>query len=363
MAHPHFSPRRSPARFQRGLTLIEFMVSITIGLLMVAAIATLIADQSTSRAEVDRSGRMIENGRYAIRTITEDLQLAGYWGELNGAPTTTALAALPDPCSTALADITLASQLHVQGFNDPASAAVPTCVSNQLPGTDILVVRHADPDMSSLTTGGVPDLAKLTAGQYYIQTGLNAGGTAFTAAVGLGGANATASAATFSYLKKDKTTVANVRKFVQHIYYVAKCSVESAGSCAAGDNGNPIPTLKMIELSANAGVPVWAPAVTIAEGIEQFQVDYGLDTNGDGSPDGDNIDGSTLTFANMGDVMAVKIHIVARSLDKTPGFLDDKKYALGTHAVYTIPAADQPYKRHVFVQSVRMVNPSGRRQP
>ena len=67
------TPFRSPlGRRQRGLTLVEFLISITIGLLMVAALATLIADQSGNRAEVDRAGRLIENGRYGIRAMTDD---------------------------------------------------------------------------------------------------------------------------------------------------------------------------------------------------------------------------------------------------------------------------------------------------
>jgi len=353
MALPQPLLRHALPHRQRGLTLIEFMVSIVLGMIIVAALATLIADQSVNRAEVDRAGRLIENGRYGVRALADDLQLAGYWGELNGVPSSTALAALPDPCSLVLADVTDASQLHIQGYNAPASASVPTCISNQLSGTDILVVRHVDTDTTSL--------AALTAGQYYVQTGLNAAGTAFTATINIGSADAATNATNFPLLKKDKVTAANVRKMVVRIYYVAKCSVESGGSCDSGDGGNPMPTLKMLELSAASGAPAWASAITIAEGIENMQVDYGLDTNADGAPDGDDVDGSALTHLNMGDVMAMKVYLLARSLEKSPGFSDEKTYVLGTAGTITPATADRGYKRHVFVQSVRLVNPSARR--
>jgi type IV pilus assembly protein PilW len=338
---------------QRGLTLIEFMVSIVLGMIIVAALAALVADQSQNRAEVDRAGRLIENGRYGIRAMADDLQMAGYWGELNGAPSSTALAALPDPCSLVLATVADASQLHIQGYNAPASASVPTCISDQLSGTDILVVRHVDADTTAL--------AALTAGQYYVQTGLNAAGTAFTATINIGDASATTNATNFALLKKDKATAANIRKMVVRIYYIAKCSVESGGSCDSGDGGNPIPTLKMLELGTASGAPAWSSPVTIAEGIENMQIDYGVDTNSDGAPDGDDVDGSALTHVNMGDVMAVKIYLLARNLEKTPGFSDDKTYALGTAGTITPATADRGYRRHVFVQSVRLVNPSARR--
>jgi type IV pilus assembly protein PilW len=367
MAHLHILPRRPLGRRQRGLTLIEFMVSITIGLIMVAALAALIADQSSNRAEVDRAGRLIENGRYAIRAMTDDLQLAGYWGEMNGAPDATALTALPDPCSLTVAGVSPGTQLHVQGYsaasftNPPAT--MPTCINNLRSGTDILVVRHVDPDISSLVTGGVPDLTKLTDGQLYIQTGLNAASAAFTSVVNIGSLGT--NTATFTLKKKDLATTATVRKVVVRIYYVANCSVEVSGSCTGADGGNPIPTLKMLELSSASGSPAWASAITIAEGIENLQIDYGVDgADADGGPNGDDVDGTALTHVTWPDVMAVKIYVLSRGLEKTPGFADGKTYKLGTAGDFT-PAtaapADVGYKRQLFVQSVRMVNPSSRR--
>ena len=89
-------------RTQAGLTLIEFMISIVLGMVIVAAMAMLIGNQSAARSEVDRSGRLIENGRYAITTMVEDLQMAGYWGEIYKTPeaptSLTTVASLPNPC-------------------------------------------------------------------------------------------------------------------------------------------------------------------------------------------------------------------------------------------------------------------------
>lgn len=348
---------RPPRRHQRGLTLIEFMVSITIGLIMVAALATLIGDQSSNRAEVDRAGRLIENGRYAIRAMTDDLQLAGYWGELSTAPTGT-LTALPDPCSLSVADITNAAQLHVQGYSSPASGVLSTCISNRRPDTDILVVRRADPDTSSILTGGAVDLGKLTDGQLYIQTGLDSASANFSSVINIG--SSATNAATFSLKKKNMTAIATVRKVVVRIYYIASCSVEVSGSCTGADGGNPTPTMKMVELIAAAGAPAWSSPVTIAEGVESMQIDYGVDTDSDGAPNSD-ADGGALTHLNWGDVMVVKIHLVARSLERTPGFADNKTYVLGTYGNYVPATVDSGYKRQLMVQSVRLVNPSSRR--
>ena len=150
-------------RTQAGLTLIEFMISIVLGMVIVAAMAMLIGNQSVARSEVDRSGRLIENGRYAITTIVEDLQMAGYWGEIYtnpDAPTSlTTVASLPNPCSAtvnspenaASMGVTEGTFLYLQAYDGSSyTAGDLSCVTNWKPGTDIVVVRRADPSAVAL---------------------------------------------------------------------------------------------------------------------------------------------------------------------------------------------------------------------
>jgi type IV pilus assembly protein PilW len=345
------------ARRQGGLTLIEFMVSIVLGMLMVAAIATLIASQSTNRAELDRSGKMIENGRYAIQNIVVDAQMAGYWGELGATLGAGAAASLTaaNACSLDAVTVTDAALAHVQGFDD-AAAAFPTCISNRRPGTDVLIVRHADPDSSDVETGGVLDLTKVKDGQIYLQTGLGPTGTlAYVMKAGDSGTNA----ANFVLTKKDKVTLATLRKMHVHIYYVSSCSVEVAGSCAGADGGTPIPTLKRVELTAAGGVTSTA-TFTIAEGIENLQLEYGTDSSGnDGAPDGYSNATLLVTGADWANVMSLRIFLVARSIEATPGFTDTKVYAINSASAASAAAGETGYRRHVFVQTVRLANPAG----
>jgi len=386
-------------RFQGGLTLIEFMVSIAIGMIVVAALATLIADQSTNRSEVDRAGRVIESGRYAARAMAEDLQMAGYGGELSTAPA--APTAWADPCGATPAEPTkdemvAAMGQHVVGFDVPGAApragyndtapALPVALgclggSNVKPGTDVLIVRGADPDSSAYETGGVPDLAKLISAdnndRLFIQTGLDAATNLFSWKADIG-ANA---AATFTLKRKDKTTMATVRRMVTRIYYVSTCSV-----CSGTPDG--IPSLKMRELvkGASVGKLAWSDALTISEGIENLQIEYGVDADAtkDGAPDGADKAAAEVVAPALvpvppataeGEwpaVVTVKLYVLARSLEPTPGYNECsdpadipascKQYPLGL-AGTLLPAegAERTYKRHVFVQTVRLVNPSFRR--
>lgn len=362
---------------QRGLTLVEFMVSIVIGLIMVAAIATLIANQSQSRAEIDKTGKLIENGRYAVSTIASDLQMAGYYGEMSNTSIPTVPGTLPDPCATAVAGIDGALALHVQGYDAPATlpTAVAVCVKNHKPGTDVLVVRRADPETSDLETAGVVVWSKLKAGQVYLQTGLSTSGSNFEYV--LAAADGATDAATFLKLKKDKATKATPRRFHVRLYYIAKCSVEVSGSCTGADGGTPIPTLKRVDLTYS-GTSTAFTTITIAEGIEDLQVDYGVDTDADGYPD-TALNGSTcipdapsypnaacasgvaFTTTDWNNVMTMSVHLIARSTEKVPGFTDTNSYKLGTAAAASAPTGDESYRRKVFAQTVKIINPSGRR--
>ena len=66
---------------------------------------------------------------------------------------------------------------------------------------------------------------------------------------------------------------------------------------------------------------------------------------------------------------AVKINLLARNVEKSPGHTDSKTYTLGRKADGTsnvFPASGtyaDMYKRHAYNAAVRLDNPSGRRTP
>ena len=61
--------------------------------------------------------------------------------------------------------------------------------------------------------------------------------------------------------------------------------------------------------------------------------------------------------------MAVRVYILARNIDATPGYTDVKTYVLGAARTFTPTAtADLQYRRHVYSETVRLNNPSGRRE-
>lgn len=341
---------------QQGFSLVELMISVTIGLLLVAAMGTLVANNSAHRQEVEQASRQIENGRYAVQVIGEDLHHAGFFGEYNPLTDIDPLTfapplptALPDPCNTTPATLDDAMPLAIQGYDAPGTlpAALAACLdaANWVAGTDILLVRRA----ATTTTA----LASLTTGRVYLQSRpagyvLNDG---------------SAGAAAFTLTKKDGTTLADIRQYTVHIYFLSPCSVPSgsANCSAAADGGKPIPTLKRLELTDNGAGGRTMKVVPMVEGIEALEIDYGIDTSpapSTGTPDTYRTIPASL--AEWGNVVAARIQLVARNNEASPGFTDAKTYDMGLAGTYT--PTELTFKRHAYTQLVRLVNPSSRRE-
>jgi type IV pilus assembly protein PilW len=145
--------------------------------------------------------------------------------------------------------------------------------------------------------------------------------------------------------------IAPITPYFTRIFYISTCS---GTNCASSPDN--IPTLKRIDITpAGASTPV-----SIVDGIENLQFDYGIDTTaapGDGSPD--IYKNPPLTFAEWQNVMTVRIYLLARNLEASSGFKDTKTYALGP---VTVAAQNDAFRRHVYTQLVRVYNPSQRRE-
>jgi type IV pilus assembly protein PilW len=148
---------------------------------------------------------------------------------------------------------------------------------------------------------------------------------------------------------------------------------------------------------------VQQPAQALIEGIESFKVEFGLDTvsdsgavlttatfntttgegaavvwanpkvltsptnRGDGYPDSyvQCTNASPCSAFQLMNAVAVKIHVLVRSENRTPGYVDSKSYCLASScptAGDRLGPFSDSFKRHLFTQTVRLVNVSARRE-
>lgn len=388
---------RSCRLFQAGTSLVELLIAIAIGLVLMTGISILILKQNTSRIELAKSSRQIENGRYAMQMLHDDIQLAGFWGDysppfrVTTPPDATTyvvdgsasplLGTCASPSATAptnlgwVAAVTPSLPVAIFGYpgviTNASLAASAPCLptADRKPGTAVLVVRR----MSTATVAAASAVTN-TAYLQVSQCVEDLPTTPFVMAVKPAGSDP------FTLRQKDCTTAAVLRPYIVRIYFVSNCNNFASGlsTCtAAADNGTPIPTLKMVEF-INGSMTI----VPLVEGIEDMQVDYGIGQIVNAGPTYTHTAApvsytTTPSATQWPDVVAVRVNILSRNTESTSRYVDSKVYTLGgagavnpcandpfTGAANTTAqiASCQSYPRHVYAELTRVENVSGRRE-
>ena len=387
---------------QRGFTLVELMIAMALGLLLLGVLLLVFLSVSRTNTEMSKTNGLIENGRFAVNLLQEDIAHGGFWGgytpDFDNIITTTAPAdaptTVPDPClAFSATNWTPAYKTSLLGIAAQSYDAVPSsCASlltNQKPGTDVLVTRHAN-----LCVVGATGCEVDNANKVYFQPSFCEAETTATIPVRYVLGNT----ASFTLKKRGCTgvspstfgTLTDKYKFVSNIYYIRTYAVTTTDG---------IPTLMRSTFDLTGTTPAFGTPVALIEGIEGFKVEMGFDNKGrcptnndygtvvgfvrpstcavdsvvsanntlpnnrgDGVPEFPFVHCTSsvpCTVAQLTDLVAVKIYLLTRSKEPAPGYVDSKSYALGST---TLTAFNDGYKRHVFTNTVRLNNISGRRE-
>jgi type IV pilus assembly protein PilW len=336
---------------QAGFSIIELMISIALGLVILAALTGFFVSTSGNRHEMERATRQIENGRYAIDTLRDDVVMAGFFADLapGVTPTWQTNAACPADLASLGFAISPAYTAPVPIFGYADGAGAPTgCLPNMVPGTDVLVVRRFQSESVPLATAQAATPADRPNNlQWYVQISECAAddpNIPFKVDVG--------SSSNFNLHKLDCSAIADLWRLREQVYYLRDYST------TAGDG---IPTLVRAELHVSASQNM--ETLPLVEGIESFRVDYGIDNSNDGTPDvWSRCDTTTpCTATDWSNVTAAKVYVLSRNLEKTNGWVDNKTYSMGLSG--TLPAFGDAYKRHVYSAQVNLPNRSGPREP
>lgn len=73
-------PKQLTSKKQRGLTLVELMVAITIGLILTAGIIQIFVNSKQTYRVEESLSRLQENGRMALDFMANDIRMASFWG-------------------------------------------------------------------------------------------------------------------------------------------------------------------------------------------------------------------------------------------------------------------------------------------
>lgn len=318
----------------RGFTLVELMISVTIGLVLVAGLATVFASSSGGSKTNDRVSEMAFNGRYTMNVLKRELRQAGYRGYTWAEPNTpsTSIGTITGECGDGTGLFVANIRQGIWGANDSnpfVSNCLPATEKDGADGGDILVLRRVD---------GTP-VPTPAAGTLYFRSTFAAGevfrGTTLPTSIPAAAPLATFAVKTFVYYVRPYTTTADEVPMVPALFRVA---LKSDGSMA--------PEL-------------------VATGIEQLQVQYGRHTTAATTQfydaftlvncatcSLDSGSGITNTPTVWDEVDSVRLWILVRSSTPEPGYTNQTDYVMADQT-YSV---NDGYRRELISTSVQLRN-------
>ena len=295
---------------QTGLTLVELMVALAIGsFLMIGAIQ--IYNQSRQAFVINESiARVQETAQFAMDTIEADLRMASNWGRNSRGLAVEGRSiigdanpnGLPQPAVNCAADWVLNLALPIDGVNNGYGLACVAKGGNQA-DSDVVTVRRA----SVLPV----DPAAVGVGRLMIQSTRIQGEIFEGAAIPAG------------FSPADSAT----HNLIVTSYYVSPTSTLING----------VPTLRRQRLIGGGGLGVRIVDEEVAPGIENLQIQFGIDVDQDNTVDryvnpGDaiynpaDVGGGYIPGAR---IMTARIWMIVRGVSIEPGVQDANNYQPG----------------------------------
>lgn len=298
---------------QKGLSLVELMVAMLLGLVLMAGVLQVFLASKRTYTYQTALSRVQENGRIAQEFFSRDIRMAGYTGCASGSYG--ALTNTLNQSTSVNYDFSIGVQGYDVGSSTPSalSAISPTPLAN----TDVLVLRGpvgsgvkivqnnsekqlfaestGDDGKSGISDGDILMVSDCTKSRVFQATNvepesgrLNVGhadsSSPGNAVKSWGGQSRPAD--------EQFGTDAEIIK-VSTVYYFI----------AAGASGQPA-------LFQRIGL---GTAEEILEGVENMQILYGRDTNGDKVPD--SYATATTIGTNWSQVVSVRVQLLVRSTE------------------------------------------------
>lgn len=342
------------------MTITELMVAVAIGLIVSAAVAGLFLQTTASNNQNEQITYLQDNGRYALKVLADDLQMANFWAGLSASNRSTIAIdnvniATDGGTATIVATLdTTVNNLCDDGgtptgqpinwnysFTTPigyirtatqsAALAAYPCIDNSDNSLDFMANSYV---LMIKRTKGLEESTSQVPGRLYIRGNRSTATLHKFVAGGPPSGTDSPPSGFFDW------------QYISHIYYIAQDS--GCDPC--------VPKLvrqSLKEASPATNEPKFATE-ELAEGIEKFHIMFGIDdtpTAGDGEID---FYTSTPNALQLSKAITAKIYVLARSKKEVLGYSNDKSYQLGDLAYD--PDPNDGYYRRVFTTTVVMKN-------
>lgn len=322
---------------QRGFTMVELMIAMVLSLILGSAIITIFANNSHSFNQDENVLRMQDDARHALREIAFEISMAGHYADLllPGSIVRDPSLTLAIDCGPAGSPswmyqtqaIGTAQSLSITGLDNATAAdaaANHTCIAGGefRDGTDVVSIKRVAGARTTVAT----------AGQVYLRTNGTVGLLFKEPASAAPPVVVAAPLADWEYRPS--------------IYFIRNYSN------APGD-GIPALCKKVL-----VGIGPSMTSECLAAGIEDLQIEYGIDLNDDGNP---NVFLPNPTLAQIQSVVSARIFLLARTTKVDQRYQNVKTYTVSNAPPY-VPG-DNFHRRvvstTVSIQNIRSLNKMG----
>lgn len=331
-------PHKAP-----GFTLVELMVAITIGLIVLGVLSQVYVGSKRTYRVQEALSRLQENGRYSIDFVGREIRLAGYMGCVG---TSATLNSISNPIA-GWTPINMTPPPTLEGIIGYEQAGVPASGFPVVPlevktDTDVIEVQYFTPSSAKVTTQGTANKAntQISGNALSFQTGevlivTNCTSADIFTATTVSNGTGTVTIAHASNANTTNFTVGNytagnsseVMRIQTSVYYISSGSV--AGGCPADSLCR-----KRLGFYLSSDTNKWCTNATssttlglcveqVAEGVEDLQVLYGLNTTGSPTHTADRfVNAAAIATNNCGtsqtcwpNVVSTRINFLLRTVD------------------------------------------------
>lgn len=279
------------------MTLLEILIALTIGLFILGGILVIYVQSNQSYRVAESTSRLQESARFAFTQLGREIRMAGYMGCFSQVGSVNNIATGAPAFGTGTV---------LQGFDASAPAGIVDAVA----GTDSITVMKASTTNSLYLTGNMTAInanIQISANPHNFAAGdilfISDCGNAdiFCAnSVSSGNITITHSAACNSSVNLSKAYGADamVMAFEQNSFYIK-------------NNPSGQPALYMRPWAGSA----IGTSEEQVEGVQDMQLCYGEDTDGNQSADVYRTAATVTASGNWGNVVSVRVSLLMRSID------------------------------------------------
>ncbi|MDO9451471.1 MAG: PilW family protein [Stagnimonas sp.] len=347
MHHTH--PRQ-----QQGLTLVELMIALTLGLIVIGVIIGVFLSSSQNSRQNEAIATVQDNARFALDSISRDLAMAGYWGGVRlvdasdnvriSAAARAAVASSTGTCGPTgeTPDVWLFNVGTPIQFRNHTVAQLPCLTSaNVQDNTDVLMVRRVSGVAAYRNDGINTAVGGTVENRFYVKTNQSIASLfRAVASFDLGGPADCPDSSGINETCRPVNTPVQVYAYTPQMYYVRNW-LKTIG------DGLPILCRRYLNDTLN---PPAMEEDCLAEGVENLQIEWGI-----GADTVENYT-STPTADQLFQARTARITILVRTTAlNVQASNDAKTFTLGDLADFS-PTPATGVLRRSFTTTVQLKN-------